>query len=329
MKFTSFYTILGLLLGVIVLQSIFYFGFDSAYLSYKNLNDLPEFYHSNIFKYRLFSTELFERFYHQFKAYWLSLSPDNILRNNSDNLGSPMYLSLFLYNTIFFILFALIWVNTLSLTNFSAMSEKSKLAISILVFLLIAISQYVLTPYDMSGLFLQIIGVWLCIQLINSGKMLYLLLFSLLMIIATLNRESAAINLSFLAALAVYKYGWNPKSLVSISKIIILPTLAFVLTYVGLRVYFHQAEFLQGNYVLQNLSAPKNILGIIFFVLCLRIGRMYGENNTLSRWFLLFALPYIGIIFWGGILWEIRLFVPVLVPFFLSRFIQVKRVSDV
>ncbi len=323
MKFTSLHYI-WILSFALILQFIVYFGFDSAYFSYKHLPELPNFYQENVYKYRVFSNEVFDGFERWFRELLIRTLGHSKVNELSVSIGTPFYLSLFLYNTFFFAGFILLLFKTLQLQNLKSHSINSKIILIGFLLLLIAISQYVITPYDMTALFFLQMGIILSLKYLNTTNYFYIVLLSILMVISTLNRESSAINLAFFGALLIRNYGLNKKSIAKIFELLLLPTLMFLLTYGYLRVHFGSSEVIQGNYILQNLTKFKNILGLIFFLLMLSLPKVLQKKSQLALVILVLTLPYLMIILIGGILWEVRLFIPVLIPYFLCYLIQLK-----
>ncbi len=295
-----------------ILQVIIYFGFDSAYFSYKSLHQLPDFYGNDIYRYRIFSTELLNSFVNMISPLLNQLREVDFLQGIFSTSGTNFYIAFFLFNTVFFLatLFAFIYV--LKMKSFASVSSEKKYFLTVFIILILSISKYVMTPYDDISYFFLILGFQLSYSYINNPKIKTLILFSILIFISTLNRETSALNLSFFAALLLSSNAVTFNQIKKITPTILMPIAAFLLAYVGVRIYFEEAQMIQDNYWINNLSGFKNILGIVFFIVCLKIIWEFGKNNFANQLFLLLCAPYFFVIFMGGILWEFRLFIPVI-----------------
>ncbi len=315
MKFINLIFVIAL---AFIIQCVFYFGFESSYFNYKNLNEMPHFYKDNIYKYRFFSIEFFEFFDRIFQYIWEAISRNKSIQKSAQSVGTPFYFSLFLFNALFLI-FSILTVNLiLKMKYFLDLKESFKIAFSLFIIFLIGLSEFVITPYDLPSIFLILSGVYFSLKYFQSQHYKFLVFVSIVIAISTLFRESAALNLSFLAALTFQKFGFSSSAFSQYLKILGLPVFTFLCTYIGLRIYLDGSEVVQGNYLMHNILEFKNLLGILFFVICLKLGKYLGENRQLGNLFLIFCLPYFITLLFGGILWELRLFVPVLILFFFS-----------
>ncbi len=290
-----------------ILQCVVYFGFESAYFNYKNLEQLPSFYSENIYRYRFLAIDLFVEFAHWFEPLFERLKDSETISKNAKTLGSNFYLCFFIFNTFFFLALVFLLFKTFSLFNYK---NTNALQFILIAIILVAFSEYVITPYDMLAYCLNVIGIYFTLQFFNTRKIIFFSLFCISIIISTLVRETSAINLAFFMVVFIKKNRFDFREIKSKIWLILVPTFLFVLTYIGLRFYFGSPEVIQGNYWVQNLLKPKNILGIAFFIVVSRYLIYLSQKKNLLRLFIFFCAPYLVTIFFGGILWEIRLFTP-------------------
>jgi len=135
----------------------------------------------------------------------------------------------------------------------------------------------------------------------------------MLVFLSTLNRESSALSLSLLALLFAKKYGITKKLLWSIS----FPTMTFVLTYLLTRLLIIDPEhqklyFRDAGHLLYSINVAGIIFWVIFFYFALAICRS-EENRRMVIWYHVLSLPYILTCFISGVLWEIRLYIPLFI----------------
>lgn len=299
-----------------ILQTIVFYGYNSAYFPYHNLEKLPDYYYTSVYNYRFLSRDLLENF----GAYLTAFFNGNDFKFKSYLLskGTPFYHALFIITTIFMILSSFSLYRILKLKTFEKLNENSKIIFHVLLLLLVAITQYVLTPYDASALFLFILTACFSIKYIENKSSKNLLIITLLIIFSTLNRETSSINLAFLGALLLTENWQKKENLISIIKELSLPVLGFISTYLIVRIFLNNAagkSLNEGFYLLQNLTKPNNVFGIIFFLIFMKFAYLMSnslENKRTITKFIVFCSPYLIMIFCVGILWETRLFIPII-----------------
>jgi hypothetical protein len=156
------------------------------------------------------------------------------------------------------------------------------------------------SPVGRVGVGYELVGVrWLALPAI--------------MIISTLNRESSAVNLSFLAAILFYHHKYDFKKWITA---ILPPVLAFLLVYFGVRfILGFDTISIKTAPLLGNIKSPYSIIGSVFWISSIYI--LFVTGNSLSgeinKYFLLFSIPYIITCFISGVLFEYRLLVPILI----------------
>lgn len=305
-----------LILLPLILQTIVFYGYNSAYFPYHNLEKLPDYYYTSVYNYRFLSRDVLENF----GAYLTTFFNQNNFQFKSYLLskGTPFYHALFIITTFFMILSSISLSRILKLKTFDKLGENFKTIFHVLLLLLVAITQYVLTPYDASALFLFIITVCFSIKYIENKSFKNLLIITLLIIISTLNRETSSINLAFLGALLLTENWQKKENFISIVKDLSLPVIGFVATYLAVRIFLNNGagkSLNEGFYLLQNLTKPNNVFGILFFLIFMKFAYLMSntaENKKTITKFILLCSPYLIMIFCVGILWETRLFIPII-----------------
>ena len=306
--------LINVLLPIVLLTMVFY-GFNSAYFPYSTLEKLPDYYYSNVYNFRFISRDALVWFFEQFNAVFTNLNPT--LKEYASQYGTPFYHSFFLFNAFFLVLTSWCLNEIFALKTFAKTSEVVKIIIHTFILLLISITSYVLTPYDSPALFLFAITVFFTLKYFEERKPKQLIFISALIFISTLNRETSSLNIAFLGALFLNKEILKKEKLQKFIRIIALPVFAFLLAYISVRIFMKtdEATVSEGIYLVQNLTKPNNILGILFFIIFIRwTQKISSSQQNISKIsaFLLLCSPYLLMILMVGILWEIRLFIPII-----------------
>jgi hypothetical protein len=292
-------------------NSFIYFGFANVYsTSILNHADFVTQFHSGIYQYRILSGQLLLWIYDVLGRLNIdySIFKFKFLNENSE---PKMYLSLYILNVIFAMLCA--WVLHLIFTTkeFMATQTEKSLIISVVI-MTMALSQFVLVPYDYSGYFFMLLFIYGYLYYSKTNSKIALLGLALLLILATLNRESAALSISWVATITIQRKGLSRKSIIDIAVFAII----FIGVYLGLRLMNGHFSTNDGNLLLENFTQPKNILGFCFYIFLLMLSLQIAsgkEQRTLIYRFHFFALPYLLMCFYSGILYEIRLYMPIFI----------------
>ena len=149
--------LINVLLPIILLTMVFY-GFNSAYFPYSTLEKLPDYYYSNVYNFRFISRDALVWFFEQFNAVFTNLNPP--IKEYALQYGTPFYHSFFLFNAFFLVLTSFSLSEILTLKTFAKTSEVVKIIIHTLILLLISITCYVLPPFARLVLFLFSITVF-------------------------------------------------------------------------------------------------------------------------------------------------------------------------
>jgi len=299
-------------------STVIYFSFGNIYSS--ALFTYGEFkvqFDSGIYRYRILSG------YFVLAVYGV-LSDLNIdfevfkLKLFAKNADPALYLSFYIVNTFFLMISAVVMILITLTESFAATHVEKILLVSVAVFT-IALSQFVIVPYDVPGYFMQLLFFLLLIKYTAKPTTAQLLLLVIIVAVSTLNRESSALSIALAATVLYAKYGLKKESLVPVA----LLAAAFLAVYLGMRLFNDSFVTNDGNLLWQNFTQPKNILGLFLWILFLVFSLILAKDQTAAKYILLFHLfsaPYIIMCFYSGVLYEIRLYVPIFITsLFLGR----------
>lgn len=299
-------------------NSFVYFSFGNIYSStILNYANFQEQFSSGIYQYRILSGHLLIWVYELLSSFDINYGLFKL--KFFDVKSEPkMYLSFFILNTFFLVLSALIMILITETKNFVATQSEKTLIITVAIFT-IAISQFVIVPYDVSSYFFLLLFFFFLIKYLKKNTYFNLIILVLIMHISTMNRESSALSISLAATFLYSKYGLKKESLFPLIILII----TFISTYVGMRIMNDNFTTNDGNLLLQNFTQPKNTLGLIFWFVFLVMSLLSANDRKAVNHILLFHLltfPYIMMCFYTGIIYEIRLYVPLfLTSLFLGK----------
>ena len=295
-----------------------YFSFGNIYSS-KILNyvDFSGQFQSGVYQYRILSGYFLFWIYDFLSAFNIdySIFKFKFLEPASE---PKMYFSFYLLNTIFLVLSSAILLLITETKNFVATQTEKILLVSVAIFV-IAFSQFVIVPYDVSSYFFLLIFFCFLLKYLDNNSTRNLAVLVLILLISTVNRESSALSLSLAATLLFSKFGLRKETILPISLLLI----TFIGVYFGLRMMSEKITTNDGNVFLQNFTDPKNIMGLLFWLTFLVFTLIIARNQKTKGniiFFHLFAIPYFIMCFYTGIIYEIRLYVPVFITcLLLSR----------
>ena len=229
-----------------------------------------------------------------------------------------MYLSFFILNTIFLILSSIVLVFITETKNFIATQSEKILMISVAIFA-ISLSQFVIVPYDVSSYFFLLFFFFFLLKYLEKDSALNLIILLVILIISTFNRESSALSLSLAATLLYAKFGLKKKMYLPIIFLFV----SFIAVYLGMRLWSESFSTNDGNLLEENFTQPKNFLGILFWMIFFIFTLILAKDRKGVRLILIFhvlSFPYILMCFYTGILYEVRLYIPIfLTSLILSR----------
>ena len=318
MKLNLFSKLIFSILLAFTVNSFVYFGFANIYSSkILNIQSFQEQFQSGIYQYRILSGYLLIAVYDFFSTLNLDYGIFKLKFLQPDS-EPQMYLSIYILNTFFLILFAGLMVLITETKTFVATSSE-KLLITGLSILAIGLSQFVIVPYDISSYFFLALFFFFLLKYLKDQSSSILMVLGVIILFSTLNRESSALSLSLAATLLYGKFGLKKETL----KPILFLGLIFIGVYLGLRFTNENFSTNDGNLLLQNFTQPKNILGIMFWLVFFIFTLMLAKDKKAIRAICLFhflSFPYIILCFYTGILYEVRLYIPLfLTSLLLSR----------
>lgn len=291
-----------------------YYGFESSYVNMKMWEKAPDFMFSSVYAYRVIPN-------------YLSVHSAEILTGIMNGFpelktfllkhGSLFYHSVFIVNSLFFILSSAVLhlIFKLKPVTFFQESKIRRLVHLVAVFFIV-ITQYVPTNCDIIAFFFYLFGVLLSLRYFHYKKNIDFLGLLIVVFISTFIRETACLNIAFFAALFM-----NIRKLdFAYAKEIVLLVIAFVLPYFGLKFFIPQdASFAEGVYLSNNFTSPFNLLGLCFGVLGLyfTLTLCTSDQQIILKKYILFSSPYLLMIAFVGIFWETRLFIPLLLTGFV------------
>lgn len=316
------YVIIGILLPLFV-QYIIFFRYTGNYMldvySEKGFN---KFYNNDVFRYRVLGKAFFLRLYSK-----LTENPkikkagssiyDKRLTALDAEADIAFYFTYFLVATIFTILSALALLYLFDSVSLFEMTEQKKIFFTSGIVCLTGFLEYVVTPYDNLTYFFFIAASLLFLRFLQTKRWLYYILLNVIIVLATLNHESALLNLSFLVAVYYSCYGFHFKWM----RLAIVPVVLYLFTWVGLRLFIGHDEpgaVTGGLKLLRNLNMLNvaSFMGIIFsvfvFYFLFKLAEPSNNRKNVLN-FLVMASPYIIMIPVIGLIVEARLWMPVII----------------
>ena len=316
------YLVIGIILPFFI-QYIFYFRFTGNYMiGVFSEKGFTTFYGSNVFRYRVVGRSLHLWLYHKLQANAKvkdlkeNATYDKRLTALDPDADNTFYFTYFIIATGFTIFTALALLYLFDTAGLFDMTDSRKVFVTAGLVLLMGFTQFVITPYDTIGYFLLVATSLFFVKFLQTRNWLYLVLLNLGIIVSTLNRESALVSLSFMAAVYFTYYGLNLRWI----RFMIIPVACYLLTWIGLRLYFNTdgpGVITEGLKFWNNLDIRKmsNMMGFLFavvvFYLILNISDK-NDNRRLIKNFILMASPYILMIPVIGIMVEVRLWMPII-----------------
>jgi len=227
-----------------------------------------------------------------------------------DRNASPRFYTAYFFNNT---LFLCLTCCTLLLL-FDRFSSPQALWIGdlavLLLCLLMAITQYVVAPYDTLSYFFLALGAFLTYGRQRPATVAAL---GAVVVLGALTRETAALIPAFYLAVHHRPLLARPFRFSIHLAGLIVSALCFVATYAALRLALgFEAAFHQDVQLAYNLSNPFGVAGLLFFGAVLAVLLLSGPGRREGAVFLLVSLPYSLFLLATGILWEIRLWVPVI-----------------
>jgi hypothetical protein len=293
----------------LVLSMVVYFGFASNYSSGAfSEAGFRKQYETGIYKYRLLGR--------------LTLLKINALLSHSTNLpsiapraillldrnGSPVFYTAYFLNNTFFLCLACVVLMFL----FEGLSPPGSVWIGdllvVLLCLLMAVTQYVVVPYDTMASFFLCLSFSLILGGQKPGKVL---LLGLAVVLGTLTRETTALAVAFYFAVHHRHLLARPLRWTRHHAMLLFLGLCFLGTYGGMRLALGPGDAVfEDVQLLGNLANPFGLAGLLFFLAVTAVLSLNGPGRREGGLFLLASLPYLLLILVTARLWEIRLWIP-------------------
>ncbi|MBA2744973.1 MAG: hypothetical protein H0U44_01995 [Flavisolibacter sp.] len=327
------YLFIGIVFPVLV-QYVSYYQFTTNYTTNAfSEESFDRMYNTSVYKSRILGKELQTWTYHQLNSIEkfrnLRLADEsNLMFSRSrllhmDATADPVfYLSYFLLAALFSVLTALLLLKILDQEIFKLADQPGK-DLAVMVFILfLGFTQFVVTPYDNPGYFFMAAGILFFLNYLNTRSSFALIALLITIAVATFNRETSLLILSFMAAVYCVRKGvqWNWV------RQMILPVLCFLIPYLFLKFFYGGgAEITEASKLSVNLDIRNSyaIRGLAFgaFLLYFMLTTLNRNRNKLIPYFLLFSLPYIIIIHVVGVMIEYRLWLPVVLGAIVISFL--------
>ena len=318
MKLNLFSKLIFAALLAFTVNSFVYFSFGNIYSSkILNYTEFRQQFSSGIYQYRVLSGYFLIWIYEVLSN--LNIDYGIFKLKFFDGSAEPkMYLSFFLLNTFFLVLTSAVMALITETKNFVATSSEKILFTAVAV-LTIGLSQFVIVPYDISSYFFLMLFFLMLIRYIEKNSVIQLIILGIILLISTFNRESSALSLSLAATLLYAKFGLKKGTLIPVA----LLGITFLMAYFGMRLLNESFTTNDGNLLIQNFSQPKNVLGLLFWLVFFVFSLLLAKDRKAVQNILIFhilSVPYIVMCFYAGIIYEIRLYTPLfLCALFLSR----------
>ena len=177
--------------------------------------------------------------------------------------------------------------------------------------LLMSFAQFVITPYDTLSYFFLAAAILPAMKITPS--LMDDIFLGIIVILATLTRETATLILSFY--FAIHHKSILGKSFLNPEKIrLLVMTILFLATYWALRWYLGLDDATHKNFrLLLNFSNdPLPIIGALFFPAVISLFFTDGNARKTMAIFLAASTPYWLAMLCVAYPWEIRLWVPII-----------------
>jgi hypothetical protein len=299
----------------IILGSIVYMGFISNYsiFSFTPMRFMAVYTHG-FFEHRILGTTLTLKLYaflstHIMDRQRISFPTIFSIKGQTDIL---FYYSQVIVNTVSLIGTSFVLCYIACQPQFS-LSRDMQCTLIIILQCIIALTQFVLTPYDNLLYFWIMLSFALSLSDIKAHNANRLYPLIILMFLGTITHEASAIILSIYTFLYLKEFGFSYSDRLIHLGILIA---TYLLSYFG--VYFFLAiphdTYLNNMVAINRAHYIRSLCSLAFlFFFCFLFCHVY-ERLKNSLLFLLLCLPYLIFVSIVGELWEMRLWVPVLLP---------------
>ncbi|HBL27917.1 MAG TPA: hypothetical protein DD490_13850 [Acidobacteria bacterium] len=225
-----------------------------------------------------------------------------------DRNGSPVfYTAYFLTNALFLCLAC-----GVLMLLFERLSPPRSVWIGdllvVLLCLLMAVTQYVVVPYDTMASFFLCLAFGLAVA---EQTLFKVILLGLVVVLCALTRETAALILAFYFAVHHRRLLARPFRWTREHSALVFLAACFLGTYLGMRLAFGPGNTVFETIELKaNLASPFGLAGLLFFLAVTALLLLHGPGRRESLLFLLASLPYLLFVLVTARLWEMRLWIP-------------------
>jgi hypothetical protein len=298
-KIINFVLIVLVLPFVLVFTSMFLY--KTTYTTgLFNENSHREQYQNSVYKYRIAGSYLLLEIYDKIKDSKLSAFKTWDKRLNLFGTDPEYNLAFYLSYVILTMFFWMLCNLVLYILYFKNKLNNPSGAIISINFLLF-IGNFVITPYDLPSYFF----ILLALALFNSRNNIFNI--SLIIILATLFRESSALIISSFFA---YQYVLKKENIISSFKKSLPLIISFLTVYIGVRIFLGDLIISEGFKANTGFRYIYQILFVISFfgILMMDVSQKFKK---LIYIFLILSIPYIFMVFYSGLMVELRLTIPI------------------
>ena len=321
MKFNLFMTSILVIMLSMVVSKIVYFGFTPNY-------------EANVFSHKAFDARFdHDGYQYRMLSKYLLNGVDSWLGRDMKEGGaesrvgtvsggaSQRYFYAFYYlNTLFLALTSVMVVLLLNLDKSLRFSDTEKTLLAFFVPVLIGLTEFTVHYYDLSSYFLELLILYVFLKNIDTkfGQTMGSIMG--LIVLSTVNRESAEVSVALISVLLVTKFGVTKRVIGNVVGMVA----CWLVTYFVLRLVIGaggpppKAAANTGGF-----EPDMFMMGVIFWVLFIYLPFALAaseDNKWLIGGFFVLCLPYIITAVAGGDLWAVRLYVPLFLgALFLSK----------
>lgn len=314
MKVSLLTSIAFAVLVTYVSMHVVYFGFTTNYTT--NTFSPSSFrtqYDHQVYKYRILAKYCLFALDRELGNSLPTNRAERRIISQDPTASERFYYAYYHLNLLFGILFALVWAVLMESSAYLRIEKGERILLLFFMPVVICLTQFVVTPYDVSSYFFEVLIFWVYLRFYTSRYALALPILCMLIILATLNRESSAISLALIVLLSYLREGFTKKWLASTA----LLTLSFLGTYIGLRLLIkdNYPDLSVASMLASNFSVKFNLLGMLFWILFFYMTLLlanHAENVSMIIGYHLLNIPYIWTCLVYGVFTEMRLYIPLL-----------------
>jgi hypothetical protein len=294
-----------------------YYGYSTAYTTRVfSERSFRKHYEKGVYRYRVLGRWTFLATHDLIQRTHLpSMLPRSIAATEGKRATAEIYTAYCVHNTFFL---------CLACTVLFFLLERRRRTDGFIVdvalagmALLMAVTGYVVVPYDTMSYFFIAAAAALVLRAPGPGGFAAL---CAALALATLTRESSVVILALYAAVHLPELvRWRRSGRRHLE--LLLLGLVFVAVYGGLRVALGggHGAVTHGSVMAKNLHRPLAWIGLGAFLAFVAWCLADAAHRRRCAWFLVLCAPYLVTVTIVGLLWETRLFMPVMLPLLLLK----------